>query len=81
MRIHVQFWSYFADLAGTGSFELEVPPGARIAAAIDAIEQQFPPLAAARRCALVAVGLDYAPPDQELHEGDELSLFPPVQGG
>ena len=30
---------------------------------------------------LVAVGVDYQKPDYLLKEGDEVSLFPPVQGG
>jgi molybdopterin converting factor small subunit len=30
---------------------------------------------------LIAVGLDYQPRNYVLQPGDEVSLFPPVQGG
>ncbi len=30
---------------------------------------------------LVAVGLEFAARTRELHEGDEVSIMPPVQGG
>jgi molybdopterin converting factor small subunit len=34
-----------------------------------------------QRSLLMAVGIDYQPRDYVLKEGDEVSLFPPVQGG
>jgi len=42
---------------------------------------RFPKLAGARNSLLVAVGVDYQGADYVLREGDEVSLFPPVQGG
>jgi molybdopterin converting factor small subunit len=42
---------------------------------------RFPKLAAMKKSALVAVGIDYQAGDYVLAEGDEVSLFPPVQGG
>ena len=38
-------------------------------------------LAEARNSTLKAVGLDYQDDDFVLSDGDEVSLFPPVQGG
>jgi molybdopterin converting factor small subunit len=34
-----------------------------------------------KKSALVAVGVDYQGGDYPLSEGDQVSLFPPVQGG
>ncbi|MGI8966275.1 MAG: MoaD/ThiS family protein [Limisphaerales bacterium] len=34
-----------------------------------------------KKSLLVAVGLDYQTWDYVLREGDEVSFFPPVQGG
>jgi molybdopterin converting factor small subunit len=45
------------------------------------IQTRFPKHAPAARATLVAVGLEYALPDEILKEGDQVSLFPPVQGG
>jgi molybdopterin converting factor small subunit len=42
---------------------------------------RFPKLAAMRKSVLMAVGVDYQGADYVLQEGDEVSLFPPVQGG
>jgi molybdopterin converting factor small subunit len=47
----------------------------------DHLAGRFPKLAPARDRALVAVGVEYAARDQQLVEGDEVSFFPPVQGG
>jgi len=30
---------------------------------------------------LVAVNMEYARPDQSVHDGDEVAFFPPVTGG
>jgi molybdopterin converting factor small subunit len=42
---------------------------------------RFPKLAPAQQSLLVAVGVDYQRADYVLQEGDEVSIFPPVQGG
>jgi molybdopterin converting factor small subunit len=42
---------------------------------------RFPKLAAMENSTLVAVGVDYQPKTYMLKSGDEVSLFPPVQGG
>jgi molybdopterin converting factor small subunit len=34
-----------------------------------------------RKSILAAVGVDYQTGDYKLNHGDEVSLFPPVQGG
>ena len=43
--------------------------------------ENFPKLAAMKKSTLLAVGVDYQPRDYVLQDGDEVSLFPPVQGG
>ena len=42
---------------------------------------RFPKLGAMEKSTLMAVGVDYQGRDYVLREGDEVSLFPPVQGG
>lgn len=81
MRISVQFWSYFRELAGIHGGEFEVSPGGTVSDLLDAVSLRHPNLAPMRPCALVAVGVEYAFPEQVLQPGDEVSLFPPVQGG
>lgn len=81
IRVPVTFWSYFKDLAGCTATEVEVPQGASLGQAIDEVMLRFPGLAGLRQSALMAVGTDYQRPEYCLREGDEVSLFPPVQGG
>jgi len=45
------------------------------------VQQAFPKLAQLEKSVLMAVGVDYQPRSYRLREGDEVSLFPPVQGG
>ena len=47
----------------------------------DQIMARFPKLAAMKKSTLIAVGVDYQLRDFVLKDGDEVSLFPPVQGG
>jgi molybdopterin converting factor small subunit len=81
VSIPVHLWSYFRDLAGTARLELELPPGATVAGLLDAVYALHPKLAGLRNSTLIAVGVDYQRPDYVLQAGDEVSLFPPVQGG
>jgi molybdopterin converting factor small subunit len=81
MKTRLHFYSYFKDLAGCAAATMELPDGARVAELLDLAGQRFPGLAPARGCMLVAVGVDYAGRDQVLKDGDEVSMFPPTQGG
>ena len=81
VQVRVHFYSYFKDLAGSAEVTETVAPGSRLAALLEQVFFRFPRLAAMRKSALVAVGVDYQGDDYVLAEGDEVSLFPPVQGG
>ncbi len=81
MNVPVQLWSYFRDLAGTARMEVELPADATVGDLLDAVHRLHPALAGLRNSTLIAVGVDYQRPDYRLREGDEVSLFPPVQGG
>ena len=81
MSIPVQFFSYFKDLAGCDRFTASIPSGTTIADLLAVIYKQFPKLEPMRKSTLVAVGVDYQDRAYVLKEGDQVSLFPPVQGG
>lgn len=81
MQVSVQFHSYFKDLAGAAQSAETLPAGSTLGALHDQLMERFPKLAAMKRSTLLAVGVDYQPRDYVLKEGDEVSLFPPVQGG
>ena len=81
MQVSVQFHSYFKDLTGCARTAETLADGSTLGTLHDQLMQKFPKLAAMRRSTLIAVGVDYQPRDYVLQEGDEVSLFPPVQGG
>jgi len=81
MRVSVHFYSYFKDVTGCAQTEEAAADGSTLADVLERIFQRFPKLAAMERSMLVAVGLDYQPRNYVLKDGDEVSLFPPVQGG
>ena len=81
MRVTVCFYSWFKELAGCARIEETLPPGSTVEVLLGRMAVRFPKLAGLERSTLVAVGLDYQGRDCMLKEGDEVSLFPPVQGG
>jgi molybdopterin synthase sulfur carrier subunit len=81
MTINVRFWSYFKDLAGGESLVVELPDASTVADLHQHLIERFPPLGGLRRSTLIAVGVDYARQETALRDGDEVSFFPPVQGG
>jgi len=81
MQITVQFYSYFKDLAGCARTTVALTEGCTLGELHDQLAERFPKLGAMRKSTLLAVGVDYQPRDYVLKEGEEVSLFPPVQGG
>ena len=81
MQISIQFHSYFKDLAGCSGTSEGLPDGATLGELHCRLMTRFPKLAAMERSTLIAVGFEYQPKTYALKEGDEVSLFPPVQGG
>jgi molybdopterin converting factor small subunit len=81
MRIAVHFYSYFKELTGCEQASVELPPNTSLRDLYQQLISQFPKLAAMEKSTLIAVGVDYQPRDYLLKSGDEVSLFPPVQGG
>jgi MoaD family protein len=81
VRVRVNFYSYFKELAGTSEFSETMTPGSTVEDLLQKIFVRFPKLTAMRKSMLVAVGVDYQKGNFVLKDGDEVSLFPPVQGG
>jgi molybdopterin converting factor small subunit len=81
MRVPVHFYSYFKDLTSCAETLEELARGGTLNDLLRNLFVRFPKLAAMEKAMLVAVGVDYQPRDYVLKQGDEVSLFPPVQGG
>ncbi len=81
MRVTVSFYSYFRDLTGCASTTEALPPGSTLGALLESLAARFPKLDGMQNSMLMAVGVDYQDRNYVLKEGDQVSLFPPVQGG
>jgi molybdopterin converting factor small subunit len=81
MTVTVCFYSYFKELTGCGTTTESLPEGATLGELLGKLALRFPPLAPMQKSVLMAVGVDYQPRDYVVQEGQEVSLFPPVQGG
>lgn len=81
MNIPVHFYSYFKELAGCESATLELREGGTIGDLLEKIYDHFPELRAMQKSTLVAVNVDYQPKSYVVCDGDQIALFPPVQGG
>ena len=81
MSVTVSFYSYVKDLVGASQTSESLPEGATLDDLFIKLTQRFPRLGPMQKSLLFAVGLDYQPRNYALKAGDEVSLFPPVQGG
>ncbi len=81
MTVTVSFYSYFKELAGCSQASETLPVGSTLSDLFDRAAARFPRLAPMRKSVLMAVGVDYQQPQYVLRDGDEVSFFPPVQGG
>ena len=81
MEITIHFYSYFKDLTGCAQTRATVLPGGTIGELLKQLITSFPKLGPMQNSTLIAVGVEYQGRGYVLKEGDEVSLFPPVQGG
>ncbi len=81
MRVQARFFAAYRELTGASGAEVDLPEGATVADLIDTLREQGPPFGALPARPAVAVNLEYAPPETELSDGDEVAFIPPVAGG
>lgn len=81
ISVRVLFFGAARDAVGHAEvdFVLHGTPTAENAFA--QVMEKFPSLARFGRSLLFAVNQEYARADHEVHDGDELAVFPPVSGG
>lgn len=82
IKVRVLFFGAARDTVGSTEVDLTLPGNANAAIAFEHIVQSFPNLRRFGRSLLLAINQEYAAaPDHQVHEGDELAIFPPVSGG
>jgi len=81
VRVRVLFFGAARDLVGHGEVDLLLKNAGTAAKAFAEVVERFPELRRFGRSLLFAVNQEYAQADLEVHDGDELAVFPPVSGG
>ena len=81
MTVRVLLFAILRDRAGVSEVPLDLPDGATVATAAEAVFEQVPGLRGAARALAYAVNRAYARPDAPLKDADEVALIPPVSGG
>lgn len=81
IRVRVLFFGAARDSVGKGEVTFSLRPGTKASEAFNELIETFPDLRRFGRSLLFAVNEEYAVPERQISDGDELALFPPVSGG
>jgi len=81
MRVRVLFFGAARETVGRDEETLTVRSPATTASVFKEVMSRYPGLGRFGRSLLVAVNEEYAQMSGEVHDGDEIAIFPPVSGG
>jgi len=81
MEISVHFYSFLKEITGCDHLVETMPEGSTLYDLFQKLGSRFSRLRIMEKSILMAVGVDYQKPDYVLRASDEVSFFPPVQGG
>jgi MoaE-MoaD fusion protein len=80
VKVRVRLFAGLRERSGTGGVEVELPEASTVADVWPAVAQVVP-LGDRPAGIMFAVNRTYADPAQQLADGDEVALIPPVSGG
>lgn len=81
IAVKVLFFGAARDAVGQGEVDFVLKGASTAATAFGEVLEKYPDLRRFGRSLLFAVNQEYAAADREVHDGDELAVFPPVSGG
>jgi len=81
MKLKVMLFARLKELAGQETIEIDVDPESKIGDLWKLLCDRYPKLKTAESNVLFSQNQEFAGPQAELHEGDEVAVFPPVSGG
>ncbi len=81
MKLKVLFFARLKELVGQEIIEIDIDPPSKIGELWKLLCERYPQLKTAESNVIFSQNQEFAGPQAELHEGDELAVFPPVSGG
>ena len=81
MKLRVLFFSVLRDITGSDEILIEMPSGSTMGDLMLQIEARWPKLRDWQNSLLLALDQTYVKRDALLHDGGEVAIMPPVQGG
>jgi molybdopterin converting factor subunit 1 len=81
MEVRVRYFAAHKELAGLSEESVDVPEGTTVEGLLGRLVELHPALAGLRRDTVVSVNRGVGSRDIVLEEGDDVALFPPIQGG
>jgi molybdopterin converting factor subunit 1 len=81
LKIRARFFGLYRELVGSSQVDLEIEDKASLAELKHKLLVFFPQLADFRDNLLLAVNSEYGTAEQQIQEGDEIAVLPPLSGG
>jgi molybdopterin converting factor subunit 1 len=81
MKIHILYFATFRDLTGLREEDISLSNNATVVDLKDQLIIHHPPVEDALPTAVIAINREFAFDEDELRDGDEVAIFPPVSGG
>jgi molybdopterin converting factor subunit 1 len=80
-KVNKLYFATLKDKAGLAKTELALPDTLTVAGLKKLLFERFPNLPQSGSSMLVAINKEYAFDQEEIPQGAEIALFPPVSGG
>ena len=80
-KVKLLFFATLRDFMGTRETEIEIPPGTTVTTLRQLLSERFTGAAPTLETALVSINKEFAFDQDEIPDGAEVALFPPVSGG
>ncbi|OGQ05840.1 MAG: hypothetical protein A2W61_06645 [Deltaproteobacteria bacterium RIFCSPLOWO2_01_44_7] len=79
MNTRILLFAGLRERLNKSEVQLDLPQGTKVCEILPILFGEE--AAKLTRCTLFAINQNYVTPETELHDGDELTLIPPVAGG
>ncbi len=81
MEVRVRYFAAHKELSGVSEETVQVPDGSTVNDLVELLLSMHPDLADIRKDTMVSVNRGVGSGGLVLKDGDDVALFPPIQGG